>query len=73
MTRADIHASEMELERARETSNRLAPLYGVFALIVVSLLCIPASYLASLVASGAAQHLLTAAVLAAARSPRCWS
>jgi diguanylate cyclase (GGDEF)-like protein len=69
MTRADIHASEMELERARETSNRLAPLYGVFALTVVSLLCIPASYVASLVASGAAQHFLTAVVLAALFAP----
>ncbi len=47
----------------------MAPLYGVFALTVVSLLCIPASYLASLVASGAAQHFLTAAVLAALFAP----
>ena len=69
MTKADIQASEMELERARETSNRLAPLYGVFALTVVSLLCIPASYLASLAASGAAQHFLTAAVLGALFAP----
>ena len=42
----------------------MAPMYAWFALIGVSALCIPAAFLASLVASGFAQYALTALVLA---------
>ena len=64
MTREDIEASELELERARQENAKLAPMYAWFALIGVSALCIPAAFLASLVASGFAQYALTALVLA---------
>jgi diguanylate cyclase (GGDEF)-like protein len=64
MTREDIEASEIELERARYQNEKLAPLYVLSALIGVSALSIPAAYLASLLASGIAQFLLTAAILA---------
>jgi diguanylate cyclase (GGDEF)-like protein len=65
MTREDIEASEIELDRAREASDRIAPVYATFALIAVATLCIPAAYLASLLASGWAEYVLTAAILAA--------
>jgi hypothetical protein len=42
MTREDIQASEIEVERTREKIDRMAPMYAVLALIAVSLLCIPA-------------------------------
>ena len=69
MTKADIHASEIELERTRQKIDRMAPMYAVLALIAVSMLCIPASFVASQMASGAAQVLLTALILAALFAP----
>jgi len=64
MTRQDIETSEIELERARHKNEKLTPLYVLTALIGVSALSIPAAYLASLLASGGAQYVLTAAILA---------
>lgn len=69
MTREDIHASEIELERARKNNDRLGPTYGVLALIAVSMLSIPAAFAASLIASGVAQYLVTAIILAALFAP----
>ena len=69
MTREDIQASEIEVERTREKIDRMAPMYAVLALIAVSLLCIPARYVASWVASGVAEVLLTAFVLSALFAP----
>ena len=64
MTREAIEASEAELERARHKNEKLTPLYVAAALIGASALSIPAAYLASLLASGVLQYVLTAVILA---------
>ena len=69
MIRDDIEATGLEWEQARKKNDRMAPMYAVLALVAVSALAIPASLIASLMASGFAQVLLSALVLAALFSP----
>jgi diguanylate cyclase (GGDEF)-like protein len=69
ITRDDIKSSEIEWERARETADRMAPIYTVLGVLFVSLLAIPAAYVAAQIASGVGQYFMTAAVLGALIAP----
>jgi diguanylate cyclase (GGDEF)-like protein len=60
ITRDEIKASEVEWERARENTDRIAVFYVALAVVLVSLMAVPAMFAASLVTSGVAERFLAA-------------
>jgi diguanylate cyclase (GGDEF)-like protein len=68
-TRDPIKASEVEWERARENTNRVAVFYVVLAVILVSLIAVPATFAASLLTSGVAERFLAAIFLGVLVAP----
>jgi diguanylate cyclase (GGDEF)-like protein len=69
ITRDDIKATEAEWERAREHTSRMSVVYVILGVVFVSLMAVPASFAASLVTSGVADHLLTAIFLGVIIAP----